>query len=101
MGGLLILIAKLSSFAKFVRKIEEVCISPAGIYLEGKCIGWDNSSSRLASVQLKPGKVSYLEFSFHKKSVLRGQVKTETYQVPIPTGKEGEAQEVVNRLGNT
>jgi len=99
--GVLILSAKLSSFAKFVRKIEAVYISPAGMYLDGKCIGWDNSSSRLASVQFQSGKVSYLEFSFHKKSVLGGQVETETYQVPIPTGKEAEAQEVVNRLCNT
>jgi len=100
-GGLLVLIVKLLSFAKFVRKIGEVYISPAGMYLDGKCIGWDNSSSRLASVKLQPRKVSYLEFSFHKKTVKRGQVETETYQVPIPMGKETEAQEVVNRLCRT
>lgn len=99
-GGLVVLIAKLWRFAKFVSKIEDVYISPVGMYLDGKCIEWDNSSSRLASVKLEPGKVSYLEFSFHKKTQKDGRVETETYQVPIPIGKKAEAQEVIDRLCN-
>lgn len=99
-GGVLVLIAQLLSFAKFLRKIEDVYISPVGMYLDGKCIGWDNSSSKLASVRLEPGKVSYLEFSFHKKTLKDGQVETEIYRVPIPIGKKAEAEEVINRLCN-
>jgi hypothetical protein len=99
-GGALVLIAKLLNFAKFVRKIEDVYIGSAGMYLNRKCIGWNNSSSRLASVQIQSGNISYLDFSFQKKTLKPGQVETESYQVPIPLGKEAEAQEVVNRLCN-
>lgn len=94
----LILIVGRSTHRKLSKGPREVFIAPTGVSIAGRYAPWDVVGTRLGGVKHVAGDPAMLEFEY--VSWGRGGSRTTTLRVPIPLGRDQEAQSIVSKLAN-
>lgn len=75
----------------------EAYVGQEAAVLNGKYIHWTGFGIRLIGLQLVPGTPSVLEFTVRAEG---GRSSNEyKHRVPVPSGREGEAEGVISSLG--
>lgn len=75
----------------------EVYVGPEAAVVDGKYIHWTGYGIRLVGLRLVGGSPSALEFEV-RTDAGEGS-STQTHRVPVPAGREEEAEQVAARLG--
>jgi hypothetical protein len=103
MGGLIALIAFVAYFTPWynyrqnLRYPGEVLIAPNGLYYSRQLHLWDQLGARLVRTEIKGQGQSYIEFVYEAPT----RTGTQEYEVrvPVPSGREKDARELVDRFG--
>jgi hypothetical protein len=92
--GLLRLFFGRASYRRALRRVRETYIGPSGIYYNGKYYAWVGLGRRLESFRVIVGKPMVLHFAAHRRVYLFNR----TLRVLVPTGREEEAEGLLERI---
>lgn len=86
-------------YYRILNTAPEAIITPEGVCIGGNAYFWHQGNARLRAVTLVQGQPSTLEF---KLRVQNGRnSSTQVVRVPVMSGNEGQAQQVVERLASS
>lgn len=91
-GGLLYLSAK-ATHRHNLAGVGEVYIGPVSIYFAGRYYTWEDKTAKLTRVAFESGDPSVVEF--HWEYNAGGEKSHQEVRIPVPRGREGEAQNLV------
>jgi hypothetical protein len=84
------------SYRKNLLSEREVYIGKKGVYVHGQFASWEVSGARLGNVQFSPKDSSVIEFDI--PTVGRFGSQPNILRVPVPSGAESEAKDVVQKF---
>jgi len=84
------------NFRQNIKHPGETYITPYAVYLSGRLHTWNSRGSWLKSVDIKADGDPYIEFNY--MSPTRWGVQQRNVNVPIPKGKQPEAQDILSKF---
>lgn len=91
LGGLLYWSAK-AEYRRNQQGVGEVYVGPTCVYFAGRFYTWEGRMAELTRVVYEPGDPSVVEFNWKYKG---GEGSHQSVRVPVPRGREEEAQQLV------